>query len=98
MRLFFTKSFGPVTLPEKSKPKQKPPAIRNIYIQADGTIYLQKTELPTVDSLIQELKSMTDDLASISLIISAHPDTKYSHLASLLKAVRENGIGKVAMQ
>jgi biopolymer transport protein ExbD len=93
-----TQSFGPVTLPEKSKPKQKPPVIRNIYIQADGTIYLQKTKLPTVDSLIQKLRSMTDDLASISLIISAHPDTKYSHLASLLKTIRENGIGKVAMQ
>ncbi|MEJ2662027.1 MAG: hypothetical protein P8Z73_15060, partial [Desulfobacteraceae bacterium] len=25
-----TKSIGPVTLPEKSKPKQKPPVIRNI--------------------------------------------------------------------
>lgn len=93
-----TKSFGPVTLPEKSKPKQKPPVIRNIYIQADGTIYLQKTKLLTVDSLIQKLGSMTDDFASISLIISAHPDTKYSHLASILKTVREKGIGKVALQ
>lgn len=93
-----TNSFGPVTLPEKSKPKQKPPVILNIYIQADGTIYLQKTKLLTVDSLVQKLGSMTDDLASISLIISAHPDTKYSHLASLLKTVRKKGIGKVALQ
>jgi biopolymer transport protein ExbD len=68
------------------------------YIQADGTIYLQKTKIPTVDDLIQKLRSMTDDLESSSLIISAHPDTKYSHLATILKTVRENGIGKVALQ
>lgn len=90
-------SFLSVDLPGESRPEQESRLLLSIDIQADGTVYLQAGKLAP-DSLIQRLRTMTDDLTEISLVISVHPKAEYRHLASILEVAHENGIMKVRLR
>jgi biopolymer transport protein ExbD len=90
-----TKPIEPENIPAGSEFRYyKDFVVQDIKIQPWNTRYRLKVYETPDGGFV----AMTDDFASISLIISAHPDTKYSHVASILETVRENGIGKVAFK
>ncbi len=99
--IFIITTLPPVTDAELKLPtaakrlKDQPPKTTYISIQADGTVYLNKTKYDSATDLLQPLISLRTVDADLNLIVRGDGHTKYKDIRSVLDICQQANVPKV---
>ena len=99
--IFIITTLPPVTDAELKLPtaakrlKDQPPKTNYISIQADGTVYLNKTKYDSAADLLQPLISLRTDNPDLNLIVRGDGRVKYKDIRSVLDICQQANVPKV---
>ena len=99
--IFIITTLPPVTDAELKLPtaakrlKDQPPKSTYISIQADGTLYLNKTKYANPSDMLQALIALRTDDPDLNLIVRGDGHTKYKDVRAVLDVCQQANVPKV---
>lgn len=99
--IFIITTLPPITEAELKLPaaakrlKEQPPKANYISIQADGTMYLNKSPFANADAMLQTLVGMREDDPDLNIIVRGDGHTKYKDIRAVLDVCQQAQVLKV---
>ena len=99
--IFIITTLPPVTDAELKLPtaakrlKDQPPKANYISIQADGTMYLNKTKYGSAVDMLQALITLRTDNPDLNMIVRGDGHTKYKDVRAVLDVCQQANLPKV---
>lgn len=99
--IFIITTIPPVTddslqLPSATKHLKDPPRKANyISVEADGKMSLNKTPIPSLDTLLQTLIALRTDDPDLNVLIRGDVKTKYKDIRAVLDVCQQANVPKV---
>jgi biopolymer transport protein ExbD len=78
--------------------KEQPPKATYISVQADGTMYLNKTKYASAADILQPLVNMRMDDPDLNVIVRGDSHTKYEDVRSVLDICQQANVPKVDLE
>jgi biopolymer transport protein ExbD len=102
--IFIITTLPPITdqelkLPTASKHlKEQPPKATYISVQADGTMYLNKTKYDSAADILQPLVNLRTGDPDLNVIVRGDGHTKYQDIRSVLDICQQANVPKVDLE